>query len=96
MPTNYPTSMLELFSRNPVYWPTCVVQNMSSSDLSDVSSSLSSVADDLETEPRPTKNIHHYFTHIPVAKVSPPPRKKRALSPPHEYTLADNPDIAVG
>lgn len=26
---------------------------------------------------------------------SPPPKRKRAPSPPHDYVMADNPDIAV-
>lgn len=33
-------------------------------------------------------------SELPAREPSPPPRK-RSPSPPHEYVLADNPDIAV-
>jgi hypothetical protein len=41
--------------------------------------------------------ILNYFSKasdLPPKEASPPPRK-RSPSPPHEYVLADNPDIAV-
>ncbi|ROT38499.1 hypothetical protein SODALDRAFT_333094 [Sodiomyces alkalinus F11] len=75
-----------------------------SSDLSSLSS-LSPVPSDIESDgPSQTKNgILKFFNKLPkgekkkpsppVKEPSPPPRK-RSPSPPHEYTLADNPDIA--
>lgn len=43
------------------------------------------------------KGINRYFKPAPKPEggraLTPPP--KRAPSPPHEYVLADNPDIAV-
>lgn len=74
-----------------------------SSDLSSLSS-LSPAPSDIELdepvqEPvaKPKKGIQKYFskaTDKPAKEASPPPRK-RSPSPPHEYVLADNPDIAV-
>ncbi|KAL9042885.1 MAG: hypothetical protein Q9180_000269 [Flavoplaca navasiana] len=66
---------------------------MSSSDLSDISSPLSTDQDVGSTPPK-GKNIDHYFKSALAQKPSPPPKKKRPPSPPHEYVLADNPDIA--
>ncbi|KAL8669712.1 MAG: hypothetical protein Q9168_005711 [Polycauliona sp. 1 TL-2023] len=66
---------------------------MSSSDLSDISSPLSSDQDVGSTPPK-GKNLDHYFKSARATKPSPPPKKKRPPSPPHEYVLADNPDIA--
>ncbi|PNP80195.1 hypothetical protein FNYG_06438 [Fusarium nygamai] len=73
-----------------------------SSDLSSLSS-LSPAPSDIELdepaqEPvaKPKKGIQKYFskaTDKPAQEASPPPRK-RSPSPPHEYVLADNPDIA--
>ncbi|KAM5376581.1 hypothetical protein ACJA88_006904 [Fusarium oxysporum] len=73
-----------------------------SSDLSSLSS-LSPAPSDIELdepvqEPvaKPKKGIQKYFskaTDKPAKEASPPPRK-RSPSPPHEYVLADNPDIA--
>ncbi|KAL8949067.1 MAG: hypothetical protein Q9222_004792 [Ikaeria aurantiellina] len=68
---------------------------MSSSDLSELSSSLSS-EEDVEAILAPkSKNLDYYFKNAHVPKPSPPPKKKRPPSPPHEYVLADNPDIAL-
>ena len=67
---------------------------MSSSDLSDLSSPLSTDQDVGPTPPK-SKNLDHYFKNAHATKPSPPPKKKRLPSPPHEYVLADNPDIAV-
>jgi hypothetical protein len=73
-----------------------------SSDLSSLSS-LSPAPSDIELEEpvekpiaKPKKGIQKYFkvTEQPPKEASPPPRK-RSPSPPHEYVLADNPDIAV-
>ncbi|KAL8922869.1 MAG: hypothetical protein Q9172_003375 [Xanthocarpia lactea] len=66
---------------------------MSSSDLSDLSSPLSTDQDVGSTPPK-SKNLDHYFKNAHPTKPSPPPKKKRLPSPPHEYVLADNPDIA--
>ncbi|KAI4229885.1 MAG: hypothetical protein L6R36_000531 [Xanthoria steineri] len=66
---------------------------MSSSDLSDISSPLSTDQDVGSTPPK-GKNLDHYFKSTLATKPSPPPKKKRPPSPPHEYVLADNPDIA--
>ncbi|KAL7937696.1 hypothetical protein V8C35DRAFT_186420 [Trichoderma chlorosporum] len=72
-----------------------------SSDLSSLSS-LSPVPsdaelDDLSDAPTATKSgILKFFPKLseqPPKEPSPPPRK-RSPSPPHEYVLADNPDIA--
>ncbi|KAF4996102.1 hypothetical protein FGRMN_4695 [Fusarium graminum] len=71
-----------------------------SSDLSSLSS-LSPAPSDIElddpVEPKPKKGIQKYFPKAkeqPPKEASPPPRK-RSSSPPHEYVLADNPDIAL-
>ncbi|CAG7555389.1 unnamed protein product [Fusarium equiseti] len=73
-----------------------------SSDLSSLSS-LSPAPSDIELEEpaeepiaKPKKGIQKYFSKVteqPPKEDSPPPRK-RSPSPPHEYVLADNPDIA--
>ena len=68
---------------------------MSSSDLSELSSSLSSQEDVTPVSVSRGK-LEHYFKHgSSAAPKSPPVKKKRPPSPPHEYVLADNPDIAV-
>lgn len=74
-----------------------------SSDLSSLSS-LSPVPSDVElddnSDDATTKSksgILKFFPKLseqPPKEPSPPPRK-RSASPPHEYVLADNPDIAV-
>lgn len=76
-----------------------------SSDLSSLSS-LSPAPSDIELDapadleapkPKPKKGIQKYFSTVaeqPPKEPTPPPRK-RSPSPPHEYVLADNPDIAV-
>ncbi|GKU13336.1 unnamed protein product [Fusarium langsethiae] len=73
-----------------------------SSDLSSLSS-LSPAPSDIELEEpvkepvaKSKKGIQKYFSKVkeqPPKEASPPPRK-RSPSPPHEYVLADNPDIA--
>lgn len=68
---------------------------MSSSELSEISSSLSSAGDEIDSTPPRSKNLDHYFKSAAATKSSLPPKKKRPPSPPHEYVLADNPDIAV-
>tara|TARA_R110002060_G_scaffold71597_2_gene80230 strand:- start:454 stop:852 length:399 start_codon:yes stop_codon:yes gene_type:complete len=70
----------------------------------DESSELSSVPSDVENDLQLTKKdgILKFFSmaprpgaSVPVVEVPAPARKQRAPSPPHEYVLADNPDIAV-
>jgi hypothetical protein len=67
----------------------------------DDSSDLSSVPSDVEKDLQLTKKdgILKFFSKVPKPGAQPrrastPPRK-REPSPPHEYVLADNPDIAV-
>lgn len=69
---------------------------MSSSGLSDLSSPLSS-DDELASAPIRSGSLDAYFKHGAGTEKqsSPPVKKKRAPSPPHEYVLADNADIAV-
>ncbi|KAI4148853.1 MAG: hypothetical protein LQ341_001466 [Variospora aurantia] len=67
---------------------------MSSSGLSDLSSPLSS-DEDLGSTPSKGKTLDDYFKDALSTKPAPPPKKKRQPSPPHEYVLADNPDIAL-
>ena len=71
---------------------------MSSSGLSDISSSLSSDDGDIDISDAPKKGSLEFFfkqqAKLPK-KPSPPPRRKRTPSEPHEFVLADNPDIAV-
>lgn len=68
----------------------------------DDSSDLSSVPSDVEEELQLTKKdgILKFFSKVPKRTTKPveeeeKPRVKREPSPPHEYVLADNPDIAV-
>lgn len=69
---------------------------MSSSDLSELSSALST-EDDILIDPTRGSSLDFYFKNgsIKAESVPPPAKKKRPVSPPHEYVLADNPDIAV-
>lgn len=66
----------------------------------DDSSDLSSVPSDVEEDLQLTKKdgILKFFSKVPKPtpqrRASTPPRK-REPSPPHEYVLADNSDIAV-
>jgi hypothetical protein len=65
---------------------------MSDSDSSPLSSALSSPdEEDVESVSR-SMGLEKYFKRV---KPESPPPPKRAPSPPHEYILADNPDIAV-
>lgn len=67
---------------------------MSSSELSDISSSLSS-DEGIASVPIPKGKLDHYFKQgLSATPTSPPAKKKRPPSPAHEYVLADNPDIA--
>ena len=68
---------------------------MSTSGLSDLSSPLST-DDELASAPIRPGSLNAYFKNAGAAKQEPPPaRRKRAPSPPHEYVLADNAEIAV-
>ena len=69
---------------------------MSDNDSSDLSSVPSDVEKDLQLSNK--DGILKFFSTVP--KPSPPrrastPPRKRDPSPPHEYVLGDNPDIAV-
>ena len=79
------TAVTQIFARVPL--------TMSSSDLSDLSSSLST--DEDITEPFRKGTLDHFLKKNDRNGPASPPRRKRAPSPPHEYVLADNPDIAV-
>lgn len=74
-----------------------------SSELSSLSSLSPAPSDDELDEAgddatsKSKQGILNYFpklSEVPPKEPSPPPRK-RSPSPPHEYVLADNPDIAV-
>lgn len=75
-----------------------------SSELSSVSSLSSAPSeDDGEVQLKRERGILKFFHKLPKGTKpavepertpSPPPRK-RSPSPPHDYVLADNPDIAV-
>jgi hypothetical protein len=63
----------------------------SSSELSSLSSLASIDSDDALPSTLTRDKIDHYFKNGPAQ----PAKKKRPASPPHEYVLADNADIAV-
>jgi hypothetical protein len=64
---------------------------MSDSDLSSLSSA-ESIETDEEIE---SGNIRKGTLDKWVKTASPPSKRKRPASPPHDYIPADNPDIAV-
>jgi hypothetical protein len=66
---------------------------MSDDDSSDLSSAPSD--DELERQLNEKGGILKFLTAKPPAREASPPRPPREPSPPHEYVLADNPDIAV-
>ena len=67
---------------------------MSSSDLSELTSNVSS--DDEEQVPLVKKGtIDHWVKNAPKDAQPPKLKKKRPPSPPHEYVLADRDEIAV-
>ena len=69
---------------------------MSTSGLSDLSSPLSTDDERASAPIRPGSLDAYFKQNASAAKHdSPPAKKKRAPSPPHEYVLADNADIAV-
>ena len=69
------------------------------SDSSDLSSAPSD--DEMDLQLKKKDGILKFFAKVPKSEkvprveISPPPRRQREPSPEHEYTLADNPDIAV-
>lgn len=63
------------------------------SDTSSLSSALSTDDEEDITQRVRGGNLDHYFQN--ASTTSPPVKKKRQASPPHEPVLADNPDIAV-
>jgi hypothetical protein len=69
---------------------------MSSSELSELSSALSS-EDENASEPTQGGVLPGYLKKggERAIQVSPPAKKQRPASPPHEFVLADNPEIAV-
>lgn len=72
------------------------VNDMSTSGLSDLSSPLSSEDDNVINSIRGGGKIDHYMRKSSgVEPAASPVKRKRPPSPPHEYVLADNPDIAV-
>ncbi|RDL35043.1 Uncharacterized protein BP5553_06974 [Venustampulla echinocandica] len=88
-------------------FPTTTTTTTPPNMMSDDSSELSSVPSEDETDLQLTKKdgILKFFSKAPRPSAKPtieaspsrspsPPRPKRAPSPPHEYVLADNPDIA--
>ena len=66
---------------------------MSSSELSELSSSPLTDDDEIP-QSIPKSKLEHYFK-VGASALPPKLKKKRPPSPPHEYVLADNPDIAV-
>lgn len=70
---------------------------MSSSELSDLSSALSSEDENVVEALSGAGKLDNYFQKgsVVTEQASPPAKRKRPASPPHEYVLADNPDIAV-
>lgn len=73
-----------------------LVEIMSSSELSELSSALSS-GDENASEPIQGGALDFYLKKGAgqANRISPPAKKRRSASPPHEYVLADNQDIAV-
>ena len=68
---------------------------MSSSDLSELTSNVST-DDGAVVAPVSKGKLDHYFKQGSNTAQAPPPlKKKRPPSPPHEYVIADNQDIAV-
>ncbi|MCJ1390764.1 hypothetical protein MMC18_003625 [Xylographa bjoerkii] len=70
---------------------------MSESDISSLSSAPSIDSDDeLIANPARSGTLDKYFKNgaCSTSVTSPPPKRKRPVSPPHDYVLADNPDIA--
>lgn len=73
-----------------------------SSDLSSISSlSAPPTDDEADIEMERHQGILKFFHKVDKnpalnpPRETTPPRRKREPSPPHEYVLADNPDIAV-
>lgn len=68
---------------------------MSSSELSELTSNVSSDEEN-PVAPLNRGKLDHYFKNASNVTQAPPTlKKKRPPSPPHEYVLADNADISV-
>ncbi|KAG5292892.1 hypothetical protein I7I48_05119 [Histoplasma ohiense] len=67
---------------------------MSGSDSSSLSSPPSTDDETIAASVHRSIGLEKYFKPKTPAKAASPPPPKRAPSPPHEYVLADNPDIA--
>ncbi|KAK7888208.1 hypothetical protein LTR67_009085 [Exophiala xenobiotica] len=67
---------------------------MADSDTSSLSSAPSSEDEEMVQKMSKPVGIGRYFKPAPKAESPEPPPPKRAPSPPHEYTLADNDSIA--
>lgn len=67
--------------------------SLSDSDLSSLSSAPPTDDESIVQAVEEPVGIQKYFKKGPSPESPPPP--KRPASPPHEYVLADNPDIAV-
>ncbi|EEQ87121.1 uncharacterized protein BDCG_02241 [Blastomyces dermatitidis ER-3] len=67
---------------------------MSDSDSSSLSSPPSTDDETIAASVNRSMGLGKYFKPQTPAKPASPPPPKRAPSPPHEYVLADNPDIA--
>ncbi|KKZ65241.1 hypothetical protein EMCG_08913 [[Emmonsia] crescens] len=67
---------------------------MSGSDSSSLSSAPSTDDETIAASVNRSIGLEKYFKPKKPAKPASPPPPKRAPSPPHEYVLADNPDIA--
>lgn len=68
------------------------------SSISSLSEPPSDIESDIQLEERHgIRKFFHKVDHNPALepKDKTPPRPKREPSPPHEYVLADNPDIPV-
>lgn len=72
------------------------IEIMSSSELSELSSGLSSEDENILGSTQGGALDNYLKKGVGRAiRISPPVKKQRPASPPHEYVLADNPDIAV-
>ena len=67
----------------------------SSSGLSSLSTAPSISDDEVTNDAAHAGKLDHYFKKASSATSPPQPKRKRPASPPHEYVLADNEDIAV-
>lgn len=108
LPIQFDPSVTPTF---PYFLPTIIVKRDTANKMADSDSSSLSSAPSSEDEAmlakmnKPAKTgLHRFFNPAPkpdptktpkTKESSSPPPPKRAESPPHEYVLADNADIAV-